>query len=255
MARILIVEDEIMIAQGIVRTLKRLGHMPLEPVDNSDDAIGVLGTELVDLVLMDINIEGECDGIATALQVRRQFGTPVVFLTASTDEQTLKRATLVNHSGFITKPYTDDMLRVTVSLALSKANQPPVLHSSTPHFLPADQTASTLPNGQLQDPLMVRMLNSNTSYKKVNLADIHYFETKGNYMLLVTTTGRYMFNSTLTDLLPRLPAYFIRPHRCFIINLNFVEGLEESVVIVGKENIAVSRTYKNELKARLNFLG
>ena len=92
MATILIVEDELLIAAEIERILYRLGHSPLEPVDNSDEALAVLGQQPVELVLMDINIAGDCDGIATALMARRQFSVPVVFLTARSDSATVNRA-------------------------------------------------------------------------------------------------------------------------------------------------------------------
>ncbi|MBF9239877.1 response regulator [Hymenobacter sp. BT683] len=85
MSTILIVEDELLIAAEISQTLVRLGHTPLEPVDSSDEALGVLATQPVELVLMDINISGDCDGIAAALLIRRQFAVPVVFLTARSD--------------------------------------------------------------------------------------------------------------------------------------------------------------------------
>ena len=84
MATILIVEDELLIAAEIERILYRLGHSPLEPVDNSDEALAVLSQQPVELVLMDINIAGDCDGIATALMARRQFSVPAALAASKT---------------------------------------------------------------------------------------------------------------------------------------------------------------------------
>lgn len=123
MSTILIVEDELLIAEEIQRTLVRLGHTPLEPVDNSDEALRVLATQPVELVLMDINIAGDCDGIAAALLIRRQFAVPVVFITARSDSATLNRAKLAQPYGYLVKPFTDDSLRVQIELALFNAYQ------------------------------------------------------------------------------------------------------------------------------------
>jgi CheY-like chemotaxis protein len=73
-----------------------------------------------DLVLMDINLKGEMDGIEAARQIRKDFDIPVIFLTSHSDGNTLRRAKEIHPDGFITKPFSDDDLRVAIELALKK---------------------------------------------------------------------------------------------------------------------------------------
>lgn len=118
MKKILIVEDELIIASEIRRTLQRLGYEVIDVVSNGESALAVARDAKPDLILMDVNIDGPIDGIETARRVREQFQTPVVFLTALSDGPTIERAKQVEPYGFIVKPFDDHDLRTTVEIAL-----------------------------------------------------------------------------------------------------------------------------------------
>lgn len=251
MATILIVEDELLIAADIERVLRRLGYNPLEPVDNSEDALEVLSSQAVHLVLMDINIVGEKDGIATALQVRRQFNIPVVFLTARTDTPTLNRANVADPYGYITKPYSTDTLKVGVELALLKAYQ-----SSVP--LPAPPAELALPPAEKPENFI--FVRNGARYQKVEFEDVLYFEAMQNYVQLRTRNDPkpLVFDSTLKDLENLLPPTFFKTHRSFIVNLSHVTAYEPGFVELGTGQpvqVQVSRTCKADLLKRLHLLG
>ncbi|TGE06440.1 LytR/AlgR family response regulator transcription factor [Hymenobacter fodinae] len=253
MATILIVEDELLIAAEIERALVRLGHTPLPPVDNSDEALSVLATQPAELVLMDINIAGDCDGIAAALLVRRQFAVPVVFLTARSDSATLNRAKLAQPYGFLIKPFTDDSLRVQIELALFNAYQAgPV----GPMLDTADAGSEVLGAAErcpkFKDYLFVR---KGSGHVKVLLSDILYFEALQNYVRLHTVKENFVFDSTLKELEQKLPDQFFKTHRSHIVNLDHVQAYEESSVLLGKEYVPVSRSCKDELKRRIHLVG
>ncbi|MBC7448398.1 MAG: LytTR family transcriptional regulator DNA-binding domain-containing protein [Hymenobacteraceae bacterium] len=247
MATILIVEDEALIAAAIEDTIRRLGHTPLEPVDNSDDALAALTQQPVDLVLMDINIEGDTDGIATALLVRRQFAVPVVFLTAQSDPATLNRAKLARPAGYVLKPFTDDSLRVQLELALA-ASRPAALSVAESQVA----ESASVDSASFAQFFFVK---KGPTYVKLRVTDIRYLEALENYVRLHTTKGQYVVYSTLKELESRLPAPpFFRTHRSHVVNLDQVEGYEEGCVLFGEEAVPVSRTFKDELKVRLNLL-
>ena len=251
MATILIVEDELLIAAEIERILYRLGHSPLEPVDNSDEALAVLGQQPVELVLMDINIAGDCDGIATALMARRQFSVPVVFLTARSDSATVNRAKLAHPYGYLLKPFTADSLRAQIEVALFNANQfpPPPQQPGLPA---ASETVASAPQSLIDKYLFVR---KGAGYIKVMTEDILYFEALQNYVRLHTATESYVFDSTLKALEQQLPIHFFKTHRSHIVNLDHVQAYEEGCVQLGKDYVPVSRSCKEELKNRLCMLG
>ena len=117
---ILVVEDEALIAASLVHTLSSLGYTVPEPVATGEEAIRAVKTQHPDLVLMDIQLAGEMDGIETAGKIRAIADIPVVYLTAHTDDLRLKQAQLTEPYGYIVKPTHNRELHATIEMALYK---------------------------------------------------------------------------------------------------------------------------------------
>ena len=253
MSTILIVEDEILIAEEIARMLTRLGYEALEPVDNGDEALRILSQKSVQLVLMDINIAGDCDGIATALMVRRQFAVPVVFLTACSDSTTLNRAKRAQPYGYLVKPFTEESLRAQLECALFNAYQAGPAGPVTELAAVGDEVLGAAERcPKFKEYLFVR---KGSGHVKVLLRDILYFEALQNYVRLHTVKENFVFDSTLKELEQKLPDQFLKTHRSHIVNLDHVQAYEESSVLLGKDYIPVSRSCKDELKSRIHLVG
>jgi CheY-like chemotaxis protein len=119
-SRILVVEDEMVISLEIVTTLKRLGYEIAGQAVTGADAIWMAGDTNPDLILMDIRLRDEMDGIEAALRIQEQSDCPIIFLTAHSDEATLERAIAINPTGYLIKPFKDRELYSTIELALHK---------------------------------------------------------------------------------------------------------------------------------------
>ncbi|MBE9114627.1 EAL domain-containing protein [Lusitaniella coriacea LEGE 07157] len=119
-SKILVVEDESIVAQDIQETLEGLGYDVPEIADAGDLAISLAGEINPDLVLMDVRIIGEMDGITTAQKIVNLFDIPIIFMTAHADEETLSRAKLASPFGYIIKPFEERELRTTIEIALYK---------------------------------------------------------------------------------------------------------------------------------------
>ena len=117
-ARILIVEDEVIIALQLKEKLKSLGYDVTSVVNNADDAIKKAADDHPDLVLMDIRIQGDKDGIETAEIVRSKYGIPVIFSTAYLDHERIERAKITMPFGYVLKPIQERDLKVTLEMAL-----------------------------------------------------------------------------------------------------------------------------------------
>jgi signal transduction histidine kinase/AmiR/NasT family two-component response regulator len=117
-AKILIVEDETIIAMEIESQLQSLGYEVTSIVDTGEKAIKKAEVDKPDLILMDINIKGNMDGISAADIIQSKFNTPIVFSTAYYDEDSLDRAKLTKPYGYILKPVQDKELKVTLDIAL-----------------------------------------------------------------------------------------------------------------------------------------
>ncbi|MTJ14539.1 GGDEF domain-containing response regulator [Anabaena sp. UHCC 0187] len=118
--KILIVEDELLIANNLARKLTKLGYEIVEIVSSGENAIRIAGEKKPDLVLMDIVIKGDMDGIQAAAQIAKKYGIPVIYLTAYADIETLNRAKETTPFGYILKPFKDRELQVTIEIALQK---------------------------------------------------------------------------------------------------------------------------------------
>jgi PAS domain S-box-containing protein len=120
MAKLLIVEDEGVVAWHIQEALEKLGHTVIATIACGQKAIAVAQTNQPDLVLMDIRLKGKIDGIEAAKEIRERFNIPVIYLTAYADDQTLERALATNPFGYLIKPFQEKELRTTLEIALRR---------------------------------------------------------------------------------------------------------------------------------------
>ena len=118
--KILIVEDESIIAEDISDSLISLGYRITGMVYSGEEAIEAAAKCRPDLVLMDVNLQGEIDGITAAAEIRSRFQIPVVYLTAYADENTLRRVNATKPFGYIVKPFEEKSLHTTIQLALHR---------------------------------------------------------------------------------------------------------------------------------------
>lgn len=120
-ATVLVVEDEAIIGMEIKHHLEQMGYRVLPIANHAEKALETVEFGRPDIILMDIRIKGDTDGIETAALIREKHEIPIVFLTAYMDEEKLKRARLTMPFGYILKPVQDRDLRVTIEMALYTA--------------------------------------------------------------------------------------------------------------------------------------
>ncbi len=119
-SRILIIEDEAIVALDIKGRLHALGYSVVGVAASGEKAIELAAEHTPDLILMDIMLEGKMDGIDTALSIKEKHSIPVIYLTAYADNETLKRAKITEPFGYIIKPFEDRELNLTIEMALYK---------------------------------------------------------------------------------------------------------------------------------------
>jgi DNA-binding NarL/FixJ family response regulator len=117
--RILVVEDEIIIAKAIKTSLKNLGYDVIGSTSSGREAIEKAIQSRPDLVLMDIKLKGFVDGVLATQRIQTHLDIPVVYLTAHSDEETLKRVLHSKPYGYITKPFIEDKLHAAIEKALN----------------------------------------------------------------------------------------------------------------------------------------
>ncbi len=113
----MIVEDEIIIAIDLKIRLENLGYNVLGISVNGRDAIKKTGEKSPDLVLMDILLKGEIDGIEAAKRIRKLYDIPFIYLTGSDDDSLIERSKQTDPSGYISKPFNDTEIQNTIEMA------------------------------------------------------------------------------------------------------------------------------------------
>ncbi len=119
--KILIAEDEYIVAMDIKKILEKIGYEVTSFVNNGTDVIQKAGSEEPDLILMDIMLSGDMSGIEAAEIIKGKYDIPIVYLTALTDEQTINKAKITEPGGYILKPFDEKGLRSAIEIALYKA--------------------------------------------------------------------------------------------------------------------------------------
>jgi len=135
MEKVLIVEDESIIAMELENHVRRMGYDVIGPVSTGDAALEQVGNFHPDIVLMDIRIQGDKDGIETAEAIRSRFNMPVIYLTAHADERTIQRAKITEPLGYLVKPLRAHELQAAITVALHKHKMNEALEQQRRDFL------------------------------------------------------------------------------------------------------------------------
>lgn len=154
--RIFVVEDEVIVARDIMQQLGELGYEAIGTCTRGEEALVQVERLRPGLVLMDIQLAGAMDGIATAKLIRERFALPVVFLTAFAETETLNRAKLSEPFGYILKPFDERELRTVIEIALFKHQSDLNLRASEERFRSLIETSLdavmlTGPDGRIID--------------------------------------------------------------------------------------------------------
>ncbi len=118
--RVMLVEDEVIVAWDLAETLKRLGYTIAGTADNAQQAILLAETAAPDIILMDIRLNGSVDGIEAARVIRERTGLGVIYLTAHDDLATMERAATTAPLGYVFKPFNEDGLRTALLRASAR---------------------------------------------------------------------------------------------------------------------------------------
>ncbi len=228
--RIIIVEDEALIADHIEMLLSEEGYKIVAVLDNAEDVFDFLKRENADLVLLDINLQGSLDGVDIAHQINKLHEIPIVFLTSNTDKKTIDRVKLTTPAGFIAKPYTVADLISNIEIALYRATE---------------TIKQSIANEVSEKSIFIK---DKSVLVKVMFADIAYAEAMDNYSVIFTDTKKYIVPHTLKSLTQLLdPEGFVKTHRSFLVNAKKISAIHPKAVQVGTKEIPLSENFRSTI--------
>jgi CRP-like cAMP-binding protein/CheY-like chemotaxis protein len=171
---VLIAEDEALVALDISHELEAAGYTVIAQVNNGKDAVQRAVELKPDAVLMDITMPGEIDGIKAAEEITSRLGTPVIFVTAHSDEATLQRAKLTRPSGYVMKPFEPNELRANIEIALHRAKlAKAVSEEEEEEILPVPEPAEGLETGYAVDQYKLEALRAISLFNDIPARELN----------------------------------------------------------------------------------
>ena len=238
--KILIVEDEMLIAANLAMQLEGIGYEIMGIFPRGEDALNAIKNDRPDLVLMDINLKGELDGIETATRMQVESPMPIIYLTANTNDTHFERAKATNPYAFLSKPFKKLDLKHAIELAGKKI----LVEKSEPQ--------PNIEKFVLNDRIFVR---HNEVMVKIIIDDIFYLEADRNYCQVYTKANTYLLVNTLKNMEDKLPSeQFQRIHRSYIVNIKHINEVAQNHITVEKTILPLSKELRKNLLDRLNMI-
>ncbi len=245
--KILIVEDEAIVAKDISVCLQKIGYEVMGTFAKGEKALTFLEENKPDLVIMDIMLAGKISGIDASASIKTKYDIPVVFLTAYADEKTISKAKVTEPYGYVIKPFKEIDLRTSIEMALYKFKK-------EKEKLAGIETSSLKRQSSISTEFIY--VKSNSKLVKVKNSNILYIEALKDYVIIHTTQEKFTIHSTMKDIEKKLPLEsFMRVHRSFILNLKKIKSIDSSIVIIedSEKKIPIGGSYRESLFKKLNL--
>lgn len=228
------------IAANLSLQLTKLGYEVTGIESRGEEAVYHAQLNSPDIVLMDINLKGNLDGIETVCLIQQTRDIPIVYITANNDEATFSKARITQPRAFISKPFNKLNLQRTIALVVEQLKKT------------ADYPKTSTSLEVMDDRIFVRHCGKMV---KILLDHLLYVEAERNYCNIVTEKGNYLVVSTLKAIENKLRnGSFIRVHRSFLVNISKLDSVAESHLEIKRKTITVSRSHKEFLLGRLQTI-
>lgn len=236
--KILVVEDEMVIADNICLILEDLGYEVLEPAINYEEAVQTIESDQPDIAILDIQLGGKKDGVDLAWTIKEQYDFPIIFLTSNADASTIERVKKVGPPAYLVKPFKKDDLYTSIELAL---------HGY------AEQKSQ----GKVDEELLIKdaiFVKEKNLFHKIKLDDIRFLKSDHVYVEVHTTNNqKHLIRGSLTDLSERLPKNFYRTHRSYTINVDHMDAINSAYVLMNGDQIPIGKNYRDNLLGRIRL--
>ncbi len=234
--RILIVEDESLVAMDMERMLKELGYEVLPNANNYHEALQHLQNHLPDLVLLDITLNDSKTGIELSELIQQQYKIPFIYITSHSDTNTINEALATEPYGYLLKPFDAPELYTTIEIALNR------------FVAEADQESPEQVHA-CEDTLFIK---NDKNFVRVSIDDILWIQSEHNYLYLITTKQKHIIRSNFKDLQLQLPHnQFMQVHKSYMVNLKKIDAFSYTDITINNQEIPLSRMFKDDLFSRM----
>lgn len=239
--KVLIVEDEMIIANDVAHYIKDMGCEICKILMTGEEALDFLEHTIPTIILMDIALKGKLDGIETVTQINKKHDIPIIYMTANSDDHSFARAKATGPFAFVEKPFKKRLLTRTIDLLIE-------------HLIKKDQKQDyqELIPYALNDRIFVRDQNA---LIKIFIKDILIVQAERAYCNVKTAEKSYVLSTNLKSFEEKINTSFLRRiHRSYIINLKQIDKIEDNHVSINGERYPVSKAYWNDLSKAIKVI-
>lgn len=247
--RILIVEDNVIIADDMQSMLEEIGYEIVDNVIVYEQAVEVLKTKEVDLVLIDIILASDKTGIDLGKHIRDKYNIPFIFVTSNSDRATVENAKTVKPNGYLVKPFEQQDLYTSIEIALSSFNYNEKAEGNKNNDI-AQEEDTHMSNAVLKDSIFVKKQHL---YYRIQFGDIQYIKADNVYLEVHTIDKKFLVRSPLKDYLGKLPQNkFYRAHKSYIVNVDHINAINSKDVMINNKLIPISKDFKEFIISAMN---
>ncbi len=245
--RILIVEDNVIIADDMQSMLEEIGYEIVDNVIVYEQAEEVLRTQQVDLVLIDIILASDKTGIDLGKHIRENYDIPFIFVTSNSDRATVENAKTVKPNGYLVKPFEQQDLYTSIEIALSNFTYG-LGQEKKEDVLQEDDVPMS--NSVLKDSIFVKKQHL---YYRIQFGDIQFIKADNVYLEVNTVDKKFLVRSPLKDYLEKLPKNkFYRAHKSYIVNVDHIDAINSKDIMINNNLIPISKDFKEFIISSMN---
>jgi len=244
--KILIVEDNVIIADDMQSMLEEIGYEIVDNVIVYEQAVEVLKNNHVDLVLIDIILASDKTGIDLGKHIRQTYNIPFIFVTSNSDRATVENAKTVKPDGYLVKPFEQQDLYTSIEIALSNFNYAKKENSKEVE----EAGESFTSNSVLKDSIFVKKQHL---YYRIQFTDIQFIKADNVYLEVNTVDKKFLVRSPLKDYLEKLPKNkFYRAHKSYIVNVDHIDAINSKDIMINNNLIPISKDFKEFILSSMN---
>jgi len=245
--KILIVEDNVIIADDMQSMLEDIGYNIVANVVDYEGAANALATLDIDLALVDIVLASKKTGIDLGRHIRENYNIPFIFVTSNSDKATVENAKSVKPNGYLVKPFEQQDLFTSIEIALSNFNNDTV---SLAKETTEEADGKLVSNSVLRNSIFVK---KNQHYYRIPFDEIQYVKADNVYLEVYTEDKTFLVRSALKDYLEKLPSkQFYRAHKSYIVNIDQIEAINTKDILINGKNIPISKEFREFILSNMN---
>lgn len=239
--RIITIEDDLLLAEDLKQKLTSLGYAVLGNATTAEEAMQLVTELCPDILIADIRIAGEKDGIDTVTEIYKSYRCPVIYLTANSESATVKRALATHPAAFLLKPFKISEFVINIDLAVENFRKQITFESV---------------NHRITDSIF---LPQDFLYYRVRKKDIYYVEADGAYVKVFTNDKKYHITVNLKSFERQLnDKVFFRVSRKHLINTDYISRINGNALFLNlpekEQMVAISKDQRQEILSRFMIL-